>query len=69
MSASEMGWKMRNIRKVLGVTRTELAQQCGVKKRTIKQIEHGRLIMSAELLARVSMALGVSADYLLGLSD
>ena len=69
MSTSETGWKTRNMRKLLGITRNELAQQCGVKKRTIKQIEHGRLMMSAELLARVSMALGVSADYLLGLSD
>ena len=69
MSTQEMGWKMRNMRKLLGITRNELAQQCGVKKKTIKQIEHGRLMMSAELLARVSMALGVSADYLLGLSE
>ena len=69
MSTSETGWKMRNMRKLLGITRNELAQQCGVRKKTIKQIEHGRLMMSAELLARVSMALGVSADYLLGLSE
>lgn len=69
MSTSETGWKMRNIRKLLGITRNELAQQCGVKKKTIKKIEHGRLMMSAELLSRVSMALGVSADYLLGLSE
>lgn len=64
----ETGWKIKNMRKLLGISREQLAFECGVKKKNIKRLENGAM-MSAELLRRVSIALGVSADYLLGLTD
>lgn len=69
MITAEMGWKMRNVRRLLGITRKQIAKECGVSKGTIRNIEKGRMMMSAEMLARVSMALGISADYLLGLTE
>lgn len=69
MITAEMGWKMRNVRRLLGITRKQMAKECGVSKGTIRSIEKGRMMMSAEMLARVSMALGISADYLLGLTE
>ena len=69
MMTAETGWKMRNMRRLLGITRKQMAKECGVSKKTIRNIEKGRLMMSAEMLARVSMELGISADYLLGLTD
>ena len=61
MFAKDAGWRMEQMRKLLGISREEMARECGTSARTIKRIEHGQQMMTAELLARVCMALGVSA--------
>jgi transcriptional regulator with XRE-family HTH domain len=69
MFAKDAGWRIKQMRKLLGISRKEMARECGTSAHTIKRIEHGQQMMTAELLARICMALGVSADYVLGLAD
>lgn len=69
MLAAEAGWRLKQMRKLLGISKEALARECGTNKRTIRNVERGRQMMSAELLARACTALGVSADYVLGLVD
>ncbi|WP_369932507.1 helix-turn-helix domain-containing protein [Rhodovulum sp. 12E13] len=54
-----------------GVNRSELARACGVDRSTIAQLLSGvdARLPNAHLAAECAGALGVSADFLLGLSD
>jgi transcriptional regulator with XRE-family HTH domain len=57
-------------RRRAGLTQQELAKAIGVTATTVARIEQGRTQqMSTRSLERMSRVLGVSADYLLGLSD
>jgi transcriptional regulator with XRE-family HTH domain len=47
-----------------------LAQQAGVNKMTIWRLEKGTIKdVKGEVLGKLAVALGVSADYLLGLQE
>jgi transcriptional regulator with XRE-family HTH domain len=65
-----LGERLLLSRRRAGLTQKELGDLVGVSSHTIARIEQGRapqiLTRSLEQLSRV---LGVSADYLLGLSD
>jgi transcriptional regulator with XRE-family HTH domain len=54
-----------------GISRSGLARQCGIDRSTISQILNGDELRlpNAHLAAGFAEALGVSADWLLGLSD
>jgi len=54
-----------------GMTRSGLARACGVDRSTIAQVlaEGAARLPNAHLAAECAAALGVSADWLLGLSD
>ena len=63
------GRRLRELRKATGKTQVELAQELGVQQAHISQLEAGRGELSVALLVRLAQVLGVSTDYLVGLSD
>jgi transcriptional regulator with XRE-family HTH domain len=57
-------------RRRLGVSQTQLAAQTGLDLGNLNELEHGRKTgLRAETLLVLAVALEVSADYLLGLTD
>ena len=65
-----IGERVQRRRKMLGMTQDQLEATSGVPQGSISRIERGvaETIQAATLL-RFAQALGVSADYLLGLAD
>ena len=65
-----IGERVQRRRKTLGMTQDQLEAASGVPQGSISRIERGvaETIQAATLL-RFAQALGVSADYLLGLVD
>ena len=56
-------------RRRAGVSQGELAKRTGMYASDISKMERGRMLPTAPRLRRLAEALGVSADYLLGLQD
>ena len=65
-----IGERVQRRRKMLGMTQDQLEATSGVPQGSISRIERGvaETIQAATLL-RFAQALGVSADYLLGLVE
>src|SRR5437879_6088678 len=61
--------RLREVREQQGITQVELARLCGLGVNMINRYENGRIDPSASHLILISEKLGVSADYLLGLSS
>ena len=68
-SKEKFGHRMKKARERKGVSQAEAGQQVGGKAAMISDIENGRRTTTVEKLAVLSEYYGVSADYLLGLSD
>ena len=64
----ELGEKIRTVRKTRGYTREALAERIDVSSRFLAEIEAGKVGASLITVKRICLALGVSADYLLGLA-
>ena len=62
-----LGDRVRSCRLELGMTQERLSGFCVMNRTTLVNIESGRHLPSLEALCRLSVALGVSTDYLLGL--
>ena len=56
-------------RRKLRLTQKQLADACGIPSQVISGIERGAQDVHAQRFAVLAQALGVSTDYLLGLSD
>ena len=56
-------------RRRAGVSQGELATRTAMYASDISKMERGRMLPTAPRLRRLAAALGVSADYLLGLID
>lgn len=63
------GQRILEQRKKSGETQKALAEVLGVGDTQVLEIEHGRATTSAERIALICQHYGVSADYLLGLTD
>lgn len=62
-----MGERIRNRRQELGLSQQALADQVGVSRPTISQIESGaQPTMNTDTAKALARALGVSIDYLVG---
>jgi transcriptional regulator with XRE-family HTH domain len=63
--------RLRQQMEARGTTRAALARACGVDRSTVAQLlsDDAARMPNAHLAAECAQALGVSADYLLGLSD
>ena len=58
---------VKNLRKELGITQTELAEKIFVNKSMISAYEKGKRMPSLDALIQLSMIFNVSVDYLLGI--
>jgi transcriptional regulator with XRE-family HTH domain len=63
------GKRLRELREAQGYSRRELAGKIDVGERQIVRYEQGESDATGDVLARIATALGVSSDYLIGLSD
>jgi transcriptional regulator with XRE-family HTH domain len=65
-----VGERVRRMRRMQDVTQARLAALSGLNVITISRLEKGTAKeVYADTVAALAHALGVSADYLLGLSD
>lgn len=60
---------IKNRRKELGITQSELANNIGVKQNYISQIEKGICIPTLYLTVSIAKALKTSVDTLIGFND
>ena len=66
-TAGPIGERLAKARKRRGLTQAQLAEKIGITQTVVSDYEIGRLRLSDEILIRLSIALKVSVDYLLGL--
>lgn len=67
LSDESVGQRIARIRKLKGLTQTQLAQLIGIERTVIANYEKNRLRIYDEMVARIAIALAVSTDELLGL--
>jgi transcriptional regulator with XRE-family HTH domain len=61
--------RLKHARQLVGHTQESLAQLIGKDVKQLWRWESGKVVPSADILVDIAVALDVSADYLLGLSD
>lgn len=61
--------RLREIRERLGWSQRQLARRCGIGDAQINKYESGLSDPSSAILKRIAEVLGVSTDYLFGLTD
>jgi transcriptional regulator with XRE-family HTH domain len=66
--SESLGKRLARLRKEKGFTQIELAEKAGIIQAIVSDYERGKLRPHAEMVARLAVALGVSADELLGLA-
>ena len=64
---SDLGKRLASIRKQKGISQEELARQLGVSRRIIAYYEAEAKNLPAHLIKKITTALNVSSDELLGL--
>jgi transcriptional regulator with XRE-family HTH domain len=64
-----IGGRIASLRKSKGITQTALAEQLGLSQKQMTNYETGTAHLTDEMVVRFAIALGVSADELLGLKD
>lgn len=63
------GDRLKVLRQRLGLSQDNFATMVGASQRMIGRYESGESDPTAEVVARLARHLGVTADYLLGLTD
>ena len=63
-----LGLKVKELRGKKKITREALAERIGVSSRFLADVEGGKVGVSLSTLVSICLELGVSADYLLGLT-
>jgi transcriptional regulator with XRE-family HTH domain len=66
---SAQAHRIRERRKSLGISQKALGEAIGILQGQISKFEHGESIPSSEVLGQLAQILGVSADWLLGLTE
>lgn len=61
-----IGDRISEARKNMGITQQELADTVGIKRALLSEYETGRTRIYGEMIIRISMALHVSPEILLG---
>jgi|SRR4026209_1725654 len=64
-----LGERVRRRRMALGLNQTAFADTVGIPGPTLSSIEHGHQSIYVERAVQLAQALGVSTDYLFGLTD
>jgi len=63
------GQRLRELREQSNLSRRELAEEISITEGQIVRYESGKNDATGDVLARIATFFGVSADYLLGLTD
>ena len=64
------GERIGLLRRRQGMTQRMLGEEAGIHPNTIARLERGKLTdLPGKSVARLALALGTTADYLLGLSE
>lgn len=66
MTLYDVGEKIRNRRKALGLNQDQLAELASLNRVTIAKYESGKVEPGAQALSRIADALEISVDALLG---
>lgn len=69
MDFVRFGKRVRAVRRAQDITQERLAELAGVSTSFIGHIERGSRVLSVETLHNICIALGASADDLMGLSE
>lgn len=69
MSMEYFGDKLKTSRKNAGMTQAQLAEKIQKASGTISAYEQGLKYPSIDVLVQICEILGISSDYLLGLTD
>lgn len=69
MPTQTLGQRVLLRRRTLGWSQKKLAELCGFPYQVISGLERGHHDIYAQRLALLAQRLGVSTDYLLGLSE
>ena len=64
-----IGRRIAAVRALRRLTQTEVGQAIGVTWRTISSVETGKSMLRGDRIGAAARTLGVSADYLLGLTE
>lgn len=65
MTHIELGERIREIRKVKGLTREQLATRAELSVKFIYEVENGKKGLSVDSLMKIANALSCSCDYIL----
>ena len=66
---ADVGKRIQESRKKQGLTREQLSEKSGLAVQSLVKIESGSRNFRISSLKAISQALGLSSDYLLGLSE
>lgn len=70
MTLFKLGQRVRQIRDEKKISQSDLARMTGIAAPTISRLEHGKIgSLRAEYLIKLSRALNVTVDYLVGKTD
>ena len=61
--------RLKELRKELGYTQRDVGKHLGVGRTTISEYESGKIVPKQDNLVKLASFLGVSVDYLTGVSD
>lgn len=64
-----LGERIHLARRRAGLSQVELAARAGISPTTLNRVELGRQKLYAETLVTLAQILGVSVDYLVGMTD
>lgn len=63
------GTRLKEARKAKGYTQTEIAKLMDIPQQNWQRYESGKLDLKMSTIYKICKALGISADWLLGLTD
>jgi len=63
------GTRLTLLRKRIGLSQEALAEKTGITRKQVSDYERGKSLMNHEMIIRFSLALGASADEILGLTS
>jgi len=67
LDIDKIGQRIAYLRKGKGLTQAELGEKIGISQKLVAAYENGHIRMYDEMIARFAIALGVTADNILGL--
>ena len=68
-NATEMGERLRALRKERGLGQNQLAELLNISNASVSYWETGKQIPSAEVIFKFATFFEVSADFILGIAD